>query len=633
MTREVGRSIAEGDQALPDSIRSYFEPRFGYDFSHVRVHTGRTAEQVANSLNASAYTLSNHIVFGARQYAPDSTVGRRLLAHELAHVVQQSHGGVPRIQRYRVTQLQPRRHRYQSDTRARFFFEFDSSELNPTVPDEAAERQRVVNWALAHNGAHVNLAGQAGQEGNQGYNQRLARARADTIAELLRDNGVIVDSITTDLDYQDRMVEHRFHRSVVVTMVGTPGGCTNFTQDQRDADQTTCESVFDSTYARCLGIMNEATRRLGLANDQARDLLLQSYFSGESLTDIRSDVVDIAFRLIEVADDNTGHVCHARCGQGCNRPASAAANGPVNLCPQFYLTNVPGPLGAHRRVHALLHETVHSAGQGIDVSYADGRLFPVLEGRDARQNADSYVSFIVLLAGTTEQAHLVVATLGSPPADAYRFTTDAGTPDVTCNTNARRAIGYSEAWLNYAAFWSAGLYDWIHASLAGWDSTGNGRHAMMEIFCPLFALGHPGLTTTPRLNANVRAVVTNFHTDIAGRGFTVPPTTSRATTRDRTRVAGVYDRLYRMYRSLRQDLTVGEAAGGDGTWPSAPGLPGIGATVALPTAFFKWSRLDQTRHIVRLLARAALPDVEEPLVESYVEAAEGTRRLRGLGPA
>jgi hypothetical protein len=90
MAREVALSIAEGRQPLTDSVRSYFEPRFGYDFSHVRVHTSRTADQVTNSLNARAYTLGNHIIFGARQYAPNSLVGRRLLANELAHVVQQS---------------------------------------------------------------------------------------------------------------------------------------------------------------------------------------------------------------------------------------------------------------------------------------------------------------------------------------------------------------------------------------------------------------------------------------------------------------------------------------------------------------------------------------------------------------
>jgi GH24 family phage-related lysozyme (muramidase) len=74
---------------LPESVRSYFEPRFGYDFGDVRVHTDATAAEAARSINALAFTLGEHVVFGAGGYSPDSTNGRYLLAHELAHTVQQ----------------------------------------------------------------------------------------------------------------------------------------------------------------------------------------------------------------------------------------------------------------------------------------------------------------------------------------------------------------------------------------------------------------------------------------------------------------------------------------------------------------------------------------------------------------
>jgi phage FluMu protein Com len=76
-------------QPLPDSIRAFFEPRFGYDFSQVRVHSGAAAEQSARDVNARAYTVGQNVVFGANQFAPGSTEGRRLLAHELTHVIQQ----------------------------------------------------------------------------------------------------------------------------------------------------------------------------------------------------------------------------------------------------------------------------------------------------------------------------------------------------------------------------------------------------------------------------------------------------------------------------------------------------------------------------------------------------------------
>lgn len=76
-------------QPLNPSTRSYFEPRFGHNFSRVRAHSGRQAEQAAQSVNAKALTVSNHIVFGGVRYSPSSREGQQLLAHELPHVIQQ----------------------------------------------------------------------------------------------------------------------------------------------------------------------------------------------------------------------------------------------------------------------------------------------------------------------------------------------------------------------------------------------------------------------------------------------------------------------------------------------------------------------------------------------------------------
>ena len=68
------------------------EPRFGHDFSRVRVHCGTIADQSARGVNAHAYTRGHNIVFAAGQYAPGTRDGNRLLAHELTHVLQQGFG-------------------------------------------------------------------------------------------------------------------------------------------------------------------------------------------------------------------------------------------------------------------------------------------------------------------------------------------------------------------------------------------------------------------------------------------------------------------------------------------------------------------------------------------------------------
>jgi hypothetical protein len=82
-------ALQGGGQPLPESERHFFEPRFGADFSQVRVHAGGQAAEAARAVNARAFTLGRDVVFGAGEYQPRSTEGQRLLAHELTHVMQQ----------------------------------------------------------------------------------------------------------------------------------------------------------------------------------------------------------------------------------------------------------------------------------------------------------------------------------------------------------------------------------------------------------------------------------------------------------------------------------------------------------------------------------------------------------------
>jgi hypothetical protein len=77
-------------QPLDPATRAFMEPRFDHNFSRVRVHTDARAAESAGAVGALAYTVGQHIVFGTRQHAPWSDAGRRLMGHELTHVVQQS---------------------------------------------------------------------------------------------------------------------------------------------------------------------------------------------------------------------------------------------------------------------------------------------------------------------------------------------------------------------------------------------------------------------------------------------------------------------------------------------------------------------------------------------------------------
>jgi hypothetical protein len=83
-------NLRGGGRPLPETVRNYFEPRFGYDFSQVRVHTDSGAVESAQAVNARAFTLGKDMVFGAGQYAPEHEEGKKLIAHELTHVIQQN---------------------------------------------------------------------------------------------------------------------------------------------------------------------------------------------------------------------------------------------------------------------------------------------------------------------------------------------------------------------------------------------------------------------------------------------------------------------------------------------------------------------------------------------------------------
>jgi Domain of unknown function (DUF4157) len=91
------RNLGPG-QPLDSATRVHFEPRFHRDFGDVRVHAGSRAAEMARQIHARAFTAGPNIVFGRDQYQPQSRAGQRLLAHELAHTLQQREDGFLMIQ-------------------------------------------------------------------------------------------------------------------------------------------------------------------------------------------------------------------------------------------------------------------------------------------------------------------------------------------------------------------------------------------------------------------------------------------------------------------------------------------------------------------------------------------------------
>lgn len=97
--QSVRAALAEPGRPLDLALRRDMEARFDRDFSQVRVHRGAGAELSSREIGARAYTVGNDIVFGSGQFAPETPGGRRLVAHELTHVVQQSGTGAGIVRR------------------------------------------------------------------------------------------------------------------------------------------------------------------------------------------------------------------------------------------------------------------------------------------------------------------------------------------------------------------------------------------------------------------------------------------------------------------------------------------------------------------------------------------------------
>ncbi len=110
------QALRGGGEPLPPQARAFFEPRFGRDFSRVRVHRDSQASALARNLQAHAFTIGKDMVFQSASYAPGTRQGKRLLAHELTHVIQQqggkssqggsAAGGAPEVSRVRRKRIQ-----------------------------------------------------------------------------------------------------------------------------------------------------------------------------------------------------------------------------------------------------------------------------------------------------------------------------------------------------------------------------------------------------------------------------------------------------------------------------------------------------------------------------------------------
>ena len=217
----VGRVLSGSGRPLDPAIQQDMGQRFGHDFSQVRVHLGSAAAQSARELNALAYTAGRDIVFDAGKFAPSTNDGRRLLAHELTHVVQQR-GQRVAAQTKLVVSTPDEAGEHEADVAAdavmhgrsvpsivHGFMSIQrkcySAGLGVPNPDCTPSQQSTVGWQFQFKvgcddllsgeeakfskfkvGNQLKIHGFASQEGDAGFSSDLSCYRANRIADMAR---------------------------------------------------------------------------------------------------------------------------------------------------------------------------------------------------------------------------------------------------------------------------------------------------------------------------------------------------------------------------------------------------------------------------------------------------------------
>lgn len=262
-------------QPLDMATRSFMESRFNHDFSQVKVHTDAWAVEAARAVNALAYTVGNHIVFGSGQYKPETHAGKKLLAHEMAHTIQQNHGisgaqlysGV--VQRQCATPSS----RPPCDTidptppapsGTDIFFGNGSSALDAT--DQTRIASFVTSW---HNLGSINdikVHGFGSISGTEAINWRISCARARAVKDELINQGVASARIETLAHCESTLAPTEAgNRRAVLSIVPAPIG-RSILQPPSDSSEFSCPRVVSITLSRGNDDFNECQYQTAIIN-------------------------------------------------------------------------------------------------------------------------------------------------------------------------------------------------------------------------------------------------------------------------------------------------------------------------------------------------------------------------------
>lgn len=164
-----------GGESLSSSARNFMEPRFGFDFSSVKIHSDSKANIMAKSINAKAFTHGKDIYFGSGQFNPHTVTGKKLLAHELTHTIQQNGEGVKRKVFGDGESVSINSKETRSDNSLFLYRKVAAEEVSTTEADIPVEE----NAAPVNDAAEVNNIVETDESSNSVKSKKLEKSKKD----------------------------------------------------------------------------------------------------------------------------------------------------------------------------------------------------------------------------------------------------------------------------------------------------------------------------------------------------------------------------------------------------------------------------------------------------------------------
>ena len=440
-TEHQVRQLRGGGRPLPASARAFFEPRLGHDLGPIRVHEDAPAAGTARALRAQAFTRGPDLVFGPGRYAPETETGRRLLAHELVHGIQQ--GAVrPLSGRPGATaHVSDAGHALQRtpdddedadaggggagsacderETNPIIWFQHDSTLLrsdrrvNSAVHLAAMIRRVREHLDLAGGLGHARLTGYASREGTAAHNLDLSQRRADTAVSLLEGAGIPRTALTGVGRGEDRTFPGLEYNRRVEVCLTPPIDVVDMPPETIEGENVDCAHPPSpvpslAAYASLVACIEAALPHLGPRD--MLDLLRRAYYGSQAFNEavgcttaaglaglgaLRSGHPNLHASLLAskvVSGVDLGHVFTGLEGMVCPT-ATTTLNGPLGIdvftaMPNEEFLTWGGDLGS-----AAAARTFDEIDNGIHHGPSNyfGTPGSMASAEDMRGDIDSYV--------------------------------------------------------------------------------------------------------------------------------------------------------------------------------------------------------------------------------------------------